>query len=186
MSGRLVERIELAVDIVAAALFAAAASFCVLSLLRPLTSPQPEVAGAAAFVAAFFLCGHVLRNVAPVPRALTLPRFEAILGIEAVALGELVLTDADRLNPGDDELVLTDADRLHTENDDPLVLDDILSEIGPDSRVVRLFDPSAVPTPGQLKARIDRHLDEGASPAASEDAAQALFEALAQLRRSLA
>jgi hypothetical protein len=104
--------------------------------------------------------------------------------IEAVALEELVLTDVDRLHPA--ELILTDAHRLHSESDEPLVLDDILAQIDPDSRVVRLFDPSAVPTPGQLQARIDRHLDNGASPTAPADASQALFEALAQLRRSLA
>lgn len=161
----------MAMDAVAAAAFAAAAGFCVLSLLRALDHAQPEIAGAAAFAASFLLSGRALRNVTAVPRALTLPRFEAANSIEPVALSELVLTDTDRLHPDGDE---------------PLVLDDILAEIRPDSRVVRLFDPSAVPTPGQLKDRIDRHLDEGTSPAAPEDAAQALYEALAQLRRSLA
>jgi len=176
----------MAVDAVAAALFAAAVGFCVLSLLRLLTYAQPEVAGATAFAAAFLLCGRALRNVAAAPRALTLPRFEPVPGIEPIELDELVLTSADRLHPATDELVLTDADRLHSGEGRTLALDDIASEISPDSRVVRLFDPSAMPTPGQLKSRIDRHLDEEASPAAAEDAAQALFEALAQLRRSLA
>jgi hypothetical protein len=163
--------------------------FCVFSLLRPLAQPQPEAAAGAAFVAAFFLCSRALRMIVPTSGALTLPRFEAVLGIDRIEPEELVLTDADRLHAA--ELVLTDADGLHaaelvlTDADrlpEALVLDDILAEIGPDSRVVRLFDPSAVPTPGQLKARIDRHL----APAESEDATQALFEALAQLRRSLA
>ena len=185
MNGRAIERIELAVDGVAAGLFGAAVGFCVLNLLRPLAHPQPEAAGAVAIVVSFLLCGRMLRSVAA-PRALTLPRFEAVLGIEPIALGELLLTQADRLDVGLDELVLTDADRLVSEGQDPLVLSDALGEIGPDSRVVRLFDPSAGPTPGQLKARIDRHLDEGASPAAPADASEALFEALAQLRRSLA
>jgi hypothetical protein len=169
MNGRTVEGIEKAVDAVAAALFAAAIGFCVLSLLRPFASPQPEVAGGAAFVASYLLCNLALRKVAATPRALTLPRFEAVLGLEPIEL---------------DELVLTEADRFHSENDEPLVLDDVLAEIEPDSRVVRLFDPSAMPTPGQLKARIDRHLDEGT--AAPADASEALFEALAELRRSLA
>jgi hypothetical protein len=39
-----------------------------------------------------------------------------------------------------------------------------------------------MPTPAQLKDRIDRHLDETDEP---PDASQALFEALAELRRSL-
>ena len=65
------------------------------------------------------------------------------------------------------------------------MLDDILAELGPNSRVVRLFDPAAMPTPGQLNARIERHLGEGTSPTASPDASQALYDALAELRRSL-
>jgi hypothetical protein len=101
---------------------------------------------------------------------------------------ELVLTDADRLAPVD-ELVLTDADRLEAAaapgQNEPLVLDDILAEIGPDARVVRLFDRKAMPTPGQLKSRIDRHLGQGSSDAAQSDASQALSDALAELKRSL-
>jgi CRISPR/Cas system CMR subunit Cmr4 (Cas7 group RAMP superfamily) len=186
MSGRAVERIELAVDAAAANLFGAAVGFCVFSLLRPLAYPQPEVAGTVAFVTSLLLCGRVLRQVAATPRTMTLPRFEPVLRIEPIALGELILSEADRLFPENDELVLTDADRLHPQVDEPLELDDMLVELGADSRVVRLFDPSAMPTPGQLKDRIDRHLDEGPSPAAPADASQALFEALAQLRRSLA
>jgi len=186
MSERAVKRIESAVDGAAATLFAASVGFCVFNLLRPLAQPQPEVAGAAAFAASFFLCVRILGSVAAVSRTLTLPRFEAVARIEPMDLGELVLTEADRLHPKANELVLTDADRRYPQGQDPLVLDDILGDIGPDSRVVRLFDPSAVPTPGQLRTRIDRHLDEAASPAASADATQALFEALAQLRRSLA
>jgi hypothetical protein len=201
MNERAVERFELAVDGGAAALFAASVGYCVLNCLRSLAYPQSEVVGGVAFAASFLLCTRMLRSVPAAPRSLTLPRFEAVPGVGAVTMGELVLTeadrldpgahelvltDADRLHPGAHELVLTDADRLHPEEPDPLLLDDILSEIGPDSRVVRLFDPSAVPTPGQLRARIDRHLDEAASPAAPADASQALFEALAQLRRSLA
>ena len=48
-----------------------------------------------------------------------------------------------------------------------LLLDDILAKVGEDSRVVRLFDPSA------------------AAQAAPPDASQALFDALAQLRHSV-
>jgi heme exporter protein D len=69
--------------------------------------------------------------------------------------------------------------------EEPLLLDDILAELGPDSRVVRLFDPEAMPTPGQLKSRIDRHLEPGAAPADIPDAGQALHDALDELRRSI-
>jgi hypothetical protein len=82
--------------------------------------------------------------------------------------------------------VLTEADRLNSRvHGDPLVLDDILAKIGPDARVVRLFDRKAMPTPGQLKSRIDNHLGQASSPSSQPDAAKALSDALAELRRSL-
>jgi hypothetical protein len=62
-----------------------------------------------------------------------------------------------------------------------LLLDDILASMGPDSRVVRLFAPDQMPTAGQLKERIDRHIG-GATDA---DAADALHQALAEIRKSL-
>lgn len=75
------------------------------------------------------------------------------------------------------ELLLTEVDRQE------LVLDDALAPADPKSRVVRLFEVSAMPTPGELKARIDRHL--GGPQSAPPDATQALFDALADLRSSL-
>jgi hypothetical protein len=90
---------------------------------------------------------------------------------------ELLLTEADMVQP---ELILTDADRLPAQ--EPLELDDILAELGSDSRVVRLFDPAKMPTPGQLSSRIDAHQ---ARSTAYPDASQQLSEALAELRRSL-
>jgi hypothetical protein len=117
---------------------------------------------------------------------------------------ELLLTEPVELLLTDPvELILTDADRVPTaptHAPEELMLDDILAELGPDSRVVRLFDPAAMPTPGQLNARIERHLGEGTSPiappdaspadaspadASPADASQALYDALAELRRSL-
>ncbi|MES2119138.1 MAG: hypothetical protein V4513_01000 [Pseudomonadota bacterium] len=69
--------------------------------------------------------------------------------------------------------------------EDVLELVDVLEQVDDDSRVVRLFDPSAMPTPSELKARIDRHLERGSPPGASPDASQALVDALTELRRSL-
>jgi hypothetical protein len=66
-----------------------------------------------------------------------------------------------------------------------LVLDDFLAQIGPGARVVRLFDPKKMPSPGQLKSRIDSHLGQRTPPSQSTDASHALSEALAELRRSL-
>ena len=89
------------------------------------------------------------------------------------------------------ELLLSEADRVGS--DAPLDLNDILEEIGPDSRVVRLFDRKAMaaPTPGQLQSRISEHMKGGTSRSAPpnlagpSDASKALSEALAELRRSL-
>ena len=67
---------------------------------------------------------------------------------------------------------------------DVLELDDILAAVSPNARVVHLFDSAAMPTPGQLRDRIERHLD----PPHAEglpDASDALHQALAELRRSL-
>ncbi len=61
--------------------------------------------------------------------------------------------------------------------DDELLLDDVLVQPEPDSRVVQLFDP--MPTARDLHTRIDRH------PRSGPDASQALSDALRELRRSL-
>jgi hypothetical protein len=65
------------------------------------------------------------------------------------------------------------------------VLNDILEKLGPQSRVVRLFDPAAMPTPAQLNDRIERHLRAGSRPTPPADASEALYQALDELRRSL-
>jgi len=70
-------------------------------------------------------------------------------------------------------------------SDEPLELEDVLAEIGPEARVVRLFDPKRMPTPGQMKSRIDDHLAQGSAADAPIDASQALSDALAELKRSL-
>jgi hypothetical protein len=177
MSARAIERIETTIDTLAATLFAAAMAFAVASLFRgALPVSQWGATAAAALIIGYAGCLGVLRKIPAPNQHLALPIF-APSPIEPIQLDELVLTDADRLYP---------AAAPPAEPDEPLVLNDILAELDPDSRVVRLFDPSAMPTPGQLQARIDRHLDEGGSPTAFPDASQALSEALAQLRRSLA
>lgn len=62
-----------------------------------------------------------------------------------------------------------------------LLLDDALARLGPDSRVVRMFAPDQMPTAGQLQARINRHVGS----AREEDAADALHQALADIRKAL-
>jgi hypothetical protein len=91
------------------------------------------------------------------------------------------------------ELLLTSAQMVIApppeESPEELVLNDVLAEIKPNSRVVQLFDPNRIPTAGELKSRIDRHLGDAGRvgpPGSEPDASQALYDALADLRRSLA
>jgi hypothetical protein len=163
MNARQLDRIEQAIDVVAAAIFAVAAACAALRL-----GPAPA---AAVATAAFFASLHRLRSIEP-----AMPKFE-LGGFEIVPLPDMVETE---------ELLLADADRLDplTAGDGELVLDDVLTELSEDSRVVRLFDPAAMPTPGELVARIDRHLDNPPA-AAFPDASKALHEALFELRKTL-
>ena len=158
MDERTIRRAETALDLGAAGAFGLAAAWSAAQLaVAPLFA---SAAGVLAYAVAF----AALRQVQPAPQALAIPRFEAVpLDVPA----ELILTDEERVSPDAHELLL----------------DDILPPADPGSRVVRLFDVSAMPTPGELKTHIDRHL--AASQSAPPDASQALFEALAQLRSSL-
>ena len=168
MSGHAIERIEQTVETVAAALFAGAVAFAVWCLFRGLGHPQLEGIVAVAFVATYLLCVRGLRALVATGPRLHLSEF-AVPAFPGINF---------------DELLLTDAERLCSKGEEPLLLEDVLPKFDPDLRVVRLFDPSAMPTAGHLKTRIDRHLGRGA--VAPPDASQALFEALAELRRSLA
>jgi hypothetical protein len=158
------KRIETAVDMLAAAVFAGAVGHAVFQLFNPLGA-----IGAAA--AAYALGLLALSRVAAADDGFAVPAFVA----PAYCAPEL------------EELLLTESDRLPAAagQDEPLLLDDILTEIAPDSRVVRLFDPTRMPTPGQLNARIERHLGEGNGAAAPSDASQALYDALSELRQTL-
>lgn len=126
---------------------------------------QPQLGSLAAVgvVTAFLPCWKLLRLVDSRDPGFQVPQID--LG-GAVSPTELVLTDADRL-------------------DDVLLLDDVVTRVGPGSRVVRLFDPAAMPTPGELKARIDRHLDRESLESPDPDDSQALFDALSELRLGL-
>jgi hypothetical protein len=181
MDVRLIDRLETAIEVAAAAMFGGAVAYAALNWL---ISPAPErwAYSAGAGILGFVLCLRTMRMFASHKPSLAVPIFN-VRDIEP-EFDELLLTDADRV--GRAELVLTDADRLASPPTEPLVLEDILTEIGPDARVVRLFDPKSMPTPAQLKARIDSRLGQGPTPqAGASDASQALSEALAQLRRSL-
>ena len=161
-----VDRVEGGIDVAAALLFGTAVAACALRLgFGPIpASCFAIVCACSSFVA--------LRAVHPEPRLHSIADF----------------TQAD-LPEAPEELLLSDEDRLVASPaaaTGELLLDDVLAELAPDSRVVRLFDRAAMPTPGELQARIDRHLDSrGQVPRPQPDASVALHDALADLRRSL-
>jgi hypothetical protein len=193
-----VVRIEKSVDRAAAAFFAVACGYAAYAWLAAVAGPFLQATTVAAGVIAYPLCLRALGGVQPRARRLPVPVFD-VREIESCEPGELLLTE--QYEPEElllterypaDELLLTDrymADELLlTQRYDPLeplVLDDIVDQLSPDSRVVRLFDPASMPTPAQLKSRIDEHLDGAAPEPPAPDAAQALHEALAELRRSI-
>jgi hypothetical protein len=162
MDVRRIERIERGAEIVGAALLAAAISYAALRF-----GPMAAVAAGAA---TFFPLFKVLQAIGP-----AVPTFE-VQHFEPAALPPFMKTE--------EELLLTDLYTPEPEHStEELVLDDVLDMLSSNSRVVRLFDRAAMPTPSELKSRIDRHLET--APDRNADASHALHEALADLRRSL-
>jgi hypothetical protein len=170
MEARLVTRIESAVDLSAATALALAGAASATWL-----GYSPAVA-ALAGLAAGLVGWKILSAVQVEPQTFGLA-FEPSSLPEAEGPAELVLTDADRYEPA--------AHAPVAEADEALVLDDVLARLDDGSRVVRLFDPAAMPTPGQLQSRIDRHLASPGSSGAVPDATRELHDALAELRRTL-
>lgn len=191
MGAKRVESIEKSVELMAAAALAAAVGYAVFAL-SGLPQPEGGMCSAVAAAISFYLGHGALAAFAEKDAAFPVPIFDVreidigddelvLTSVDRIGMAELLLTAEHQVAAG--ELLLTDADRVAGEVE-PLELDDILAELGPDSRVVRLFDRKAMPTPGQLKTRIDDHLQQASAPLQS-DAAQALSDALAELRRSL-
>jgi len=199
MDGGLIDRIEGAAGRGASALFAGAVGYAAYGVGSSYgLDPQIALGAAGAGALAYLPCSRLLGVTMKHGSRFAIPEFE-LPGLEfAECVDELLLTDqlvpdelllTERADP--DELVLTEADRL--DSDAPLVLDDILAAIGPDSRVVRLFDRKAMPPPataGELQSRIVKYVADGTLRAPSaefhpSDASQALSAALAELRRSL-
>ncbi len=144
-----------------------------------LSPPSAMIGASFAGFAAGLLA---MRLVTPAPRSLPVGEFE-LANVESSGLTEPLLLDTVYEEP----LLLED----FAGDDAALLLVDALQTAEPDSRVVRLFAQEPMPTPGQLKDRIDRHL-AGAprhpSPpmsAPAADASQALYAALNELKRSL-
>lgn len=168
MDASLARRIEAKVDRVASALFGAAAAYAAALALKPHLGPLQ--------LAPIALAGGIAAS------ALAFRILCAIEGGEA----RFILPDLEHQGfEPDEELLLTDVFFADAIDDQALVLDDILAKLGSEARVVRLFDAAAMPTPGELKASVDGHLDADRRLPELPDASQALHEALAELRRSL-
>ncbi len=148
--------------------------------LAPSLAISPPMAMATAGSAGFGLGLIVMRLVRPGPRQHALAEF-GVAPIEVGEESELLLDQR-----YEEPLLLTEV-----VEDEALLLDDRLVETVPGSRVVQLFASQAMPTPGQLKERIDRHLAGGPRPSSEPvarprpDATGALYAALDDLRRSL-
>jgi hypothetical protein len=173
MRGETAEKIEQATMTSAAAVFAAAIGFAAFSSLAtvvPGLAVTALVMGAGAV--AYLLCRAALARVGSNEPQFLLPEFDPC-AVKSEPPDVLELAEAEILQ----SVPPTAAE------DGALELDDILHELAPDARVVRLFDPAKMPTPAELKSRIDRHLKAGSN--SSPDASQALVEALTELRRSL-
>jgi hypothetical protein len=158
--------VETAADAAAAAAFAAATAFSASALFGPVAVPAAVLAFVPVFVILRQHPGTVETYALPAFQPVNLPNCEQ-------QLEELLLTT---------EMML---DSPVAEPAEELLLDDVLARLGPDSRVVRLFDSEKMPTAGELRANIDQHLRATQPVSLPPDATQALSDALAQLRRSL-
>lgn len=177
------------VELAGASAPAAAAGFAAFSL-APIFDWPMGIAVLGCSGAALALGFAAMRFVPAEDVRLPLPAFDPVVLDDELLLDEAVDHDElllDVLAPPLDELLL---DRplveSATEAVAELLLDDPLPAPAPDSRVVQLFADGRMPTAGQLKQRIDRHLaGTERAPPVKHDASDALSEALAELRRSL-
>jgi hypothetical protein len=192
MDAKLIERIETSAERSAAALFGGAVGYAAFEWLGGFAfEPQRALYAAAAGVAAFVFCSLAFKAASRSQSKLQVPVFD-LREFDQFGPDELLLTDksdGELLLTELAELILTDADRIQPiaspQSEDGLVLDNVRAEIMADSRVVRLFDRDAMPTPGELKSRVDNYLEQGSAATDPVDASQALSDALAELKRSL-
>lgn len=161
------------VEITGAAAPATAAAFAAAKL-APNIGWSLSTAVLVGFGGVFAVAFTVMRVIPAEARQLDLSTFEPALVRSGEAFDDVLLLDQ--------PLVEAETGAVAE-----LLLDDPLPVPAPDSRVVILFAGGRMPTAGQLKHRIDRHLAEGARPApdGAIDAADTLSEALAELRRSM-
>jgi hypothetical protein len=174
-------RFDWLVEIGGAAAFALATGFAAFKA-GPTFGFKPAPAMLSGGFGSLALGLLAMRAAGPDPRTHALPEF---------AVDPLAVDDVLELTEVAEEPLLLD-----TVYDDPvedlaMLLEDALPQADPASRVVQLFAALPMPTPGQLKDRIDRHLAIGSMHVVREfegpapDASDALFAALNELKRSL-
>ena len=169
-------RFDWLVELGGASALGLAAGYAALKAAPSLGLPGPAAMTAGGF--AFFSLGIALmRAVGPGSPELALEEF----AVAPVAADDLLLDEH-----FEEPLLL---DEIYA--DDALLLDDPLREAGPAARVVQLFAAQPLPTPGELKERIDRHLASAPRqpfaqmPPPPADASAALYAALNDLKRTL-
>lgn len=169
-------RFDWLVELGGASALGLAAGFAALKAAPSLALPGPAAMTAGGF--AFFGLGMMaMRAVRPESPEHALEGF----AIEPIAVDELLLDEI-----FEEPLLLDDV-----YEDGALLLDDPLVDPEPAARVVQLFATQPMPTPGELKDRIDRHLagaprqPSAPMPPPQADASEALFAALNDLKRSL-
>lgn len=183
-------RLDWMVELAGATIPATAAALAAV-WLAPVEGWATGNAMLVGFGGTFAMAFAMLRLVPPEARRLALPEFQiAPLEADELLLDDVVTDDElllNRVYAGVDELLLDEPmrGRLQLDAVAELLLDDPLLVPPADSRVVQLFADDRMPSAGQLKQRIDRHLAAGERPAASRDASDALTDALAELRRSM-
>ena len=169
-----------------AAALALAGGYAALMAAPSLALPGAE-AMTAGGLALFGLGIFAMRAVPPTRPTLALPDF----ALEPVTLDILLLDEV-----AEEPLLL---DQLYQEEpllldsqyeEEALLLQDALTAPPEDSRVIQLF-AEQLPTAGELRERIDRHLAAAPKPGMTvlqprqPDASAALFAALEDLKRSL-
>ena len=170
-----------------AAALGLAGGYAALKAAPSLALPVAEAVTAGG-LALFGLGVAAMRAVPPTRPTLALPDF----ALEPVTLDILLLNEVAEEPLLLDQLYQEEPLLLDTQyEEDALLLQDALAAPPEDSRVIQLFAEQPVPTAGELRERIDRHLAAAPKPGMTIlppgqlDASAALFAALEDLKRSL-
>lgn len=153
-------RYDSLIDIAAGAVMAGAVGYCLFTGWSPDDVSIAGGGGLLAFAGTF----GVMRKVAPTTTLETESEPIVPEALDFTTEEDVVDAPVEDEPEADDQSFLKPAPDVPYEGE--LVLDDIVAELEPQSRVVRLFAPEVESDPAALRARVDRHL---AGEAAAED-----------------